>query len=116
MLKNKQIDSERPWGGFTRFTLNEQSTVKILDVKPNSKLSLQFHNNRKEFWFVLGGEGKVQIKDDILDAKKGDEFFIKTGDKHRIMTQDSELKILEISFGEFDEDDIVRVEDEYGRN
>ena len=106
---------ERPWGKFEQFTHNDKSTVKLLHVKPHSKLSLQYHNKREESWRVISGSGKVVIGDKILDAKEGDEFFIPFKEKHRIITEDSSLIILEIAYGEFDEKDIVRLEDDYNR-
>jgi mannose-6-phosphate isomerase-like protein (cupin superfamily) len=106
---------EKPWGRFEQFILNEISTVKILSVKPNSKLSLQYHFQREEFWKVISGKGKVIIGEEMFTAKEDDEFYIKKKIKHRIVTDDTSIKILEISFGIFQEDDIVRIEDEYGR-
>lgn len=111
----KKYTEERPWGGFEQFTHNMQCTVKLLNVKPGQKLSLQYHRNRDEFWRVVAGEGSFVIGDDLLEGKPGDEFFIKRGDKHRIMTADSHVQVLEVSFGEFDENDIVRLEDHYDR-
>ena len=106
---------ERPWGSFEQFTTNEISTVKILNVKSNSKLSYQYHNNRTELWRIIEGEGTIVLDDKELQAKKGDEFIIPKKAKHRIITAENELKVLEISFGEFDETDIVRLSDKYGR-
>lgn len=105
----------RPWGKFEQFCHNEKVTVKIISVEPNSKLSLQYHHKREEFWRVVSGSGKVRIGDDVLDANVGDEFFIPVEKIHRMMTEESPMQIMEISFGEFDEDDIVRVEDDYNR-
>jgi len=113
-LKNFEHD-DRPWGYYERFTLNEQSTVKIISAKPNQSLSLQYHDKRDEFWKILQGEGRVVIDDKIIEAKTGDEFFIPKKAKHRMETQDSEITWMEISFGEFDEEDIVRLEDKYNR-
>ena len=113
-LPNRSQET-RPWGSFERFTLNEVSSVKLLHVEPGKKLSLQYHGHRSEFWRVLSGSGTVRIGDEVLQANEGDEFFIPQGAKHRIMTTDEELHILELWLGEGDENDIVRLEDEYGR-
>ena len=113
-MKKKIID-ERPWGKFEQFTHNEVSTVKILTVKPGEKLSLQYHYNREEFWRVLSGEPIVLVGDEEKQAKKGDEFFIAKEANHRLMGGNETAEILEIAFGDFDENDIVRVEDNYGR-
>jgi mannose-1-phosphate guanylyltransferase/mannose-1-phosphate guanylyltransferase/mannose-6-phosphate isomerase len=90
-------------------------TVKILTVKPNSVLSLQYHTQRSEFWRVISGEGFVVRNDEEIPAQEGDEFFIPQGTTHRLKTGDKEMRVLEISFGNFDENDIVRLEDNYGR-
>jgi len=109
------ISVQRPWGEFRQFTHNEQSTVKIITVSPNEELSLQFHNKRREFWKVLRGEPVLTIGEEIVHAKEGDEFEIGEKVKHRIKGGPTVVQILEISLGEFDEDDIVRLEDRYGR-
>jgi len=106
---------DRPWGSFDRFTLNEQTTIKILIARPNQTLSLQYHNHRSEFWRVLKGSGTVVIDETEQPAKEGDEFFIPQGAHHRIKTGNEEIQWLEIASGEFDEEDIVRLEDSYGR-
>ncbi|GMQ94925.1 MAG: hypothetical protein BMS9Abin13_035 [Patescibacteria group bacterium] len=111
----KSITHTRPWGSFIEFTKNELSTVKILVVNPGEEFSLQHHKNREEFWHVLSGEPTVIIGNEEFTARKGDEFVVGMGEKHRVRAKDTEVRILEISFGEFDEDDIVRIEDKYGR-
>lgn len=112
----KTYKEERPWGNFEQFCLNQQATVKIISVNPNSQLSLQYHNYRNEFWRVIEGSGQVVIDDQTLEAKVGDNFFIPKLTKHRIQTTEYPMKILEISYGKFDENDIVRLEDKYQRN
>lgn len=111
----KKYKEERPWGNFERFTNNEVSTVKILQVNPNEELSLQFHHHRDEFWRVIEGEGNIVIGEEIKIGKVGDEFFIPRETKHQIKTSNSPISILEISFGNFDENDIVRLNDKYNR-
>ncbi len=106
---------KRPWGNFEQFCKNEQCTVKIINVEPNEELSLQYHNNRDEFWKIIAGRAKIIIGDKINDGKETDEFFIPKQTKHRIKTENLPIKILEISFGQFDENDIVRLEDKYNR-
>lgn len=113
--KPEKKSEGRPWGNFQQFTENIYSTVKIITVDPGQKISLQFHRERDEFWKILSGECVVRIDDEIFQARKGDEFFIPKEIIHRIETIYSSVEILEISSGEFDEDDIVRVKDEYGR-
>jgi mannose-1-phosphate guanylyltransferase/mannose-1-phosphate guanylyltransferase/mannose-6-phosphate isomerase len=111
---NIQNDT-RPWGSFRQFTANETTTVKMLCVNAGQRLSLQYHNKRDEFWVVLTGNPSITIGETITQAKKGDEFFIPAETVHRIGAPDDYVEILEIAFGDFDENDIVRLDDVYGR-
>lgn len=104
-----------PWGEEERFACNEVCTVKILTVNPGESLSLQKHEKRDEFWKVLEGEGWVTVGDEKKAAKAGDEYFIPRSAVHRLEGGALVLKVLEISFGEFDKEDEVRLEDKYGR-
>lgn len=106
---------ERPWGSFERFVLNEQCTVKILVVEAGKRFSLQSHTGREEFWRVIEGSGMVTKGDETLSAKVGDEFLFPIGTLHRLEGGPDGIKVLEISFGAFDENDISRVEDDFGR-
>ena len=105
----------RPWGQFERFTLNEKSTVKIITVNAGEEFSLQTHQGRDEFWRVLSGYGVVVVGETSEDASPGDEFFIPRGSKHRAEGGEEGLVLLEIAFGDFEESDVVRLEDKYGR-
>ena len=106
----------RPWGQFERFTHCEHSTVKIITINADEEFSLQTHEKRDEFWRVLSGFGVVTIGEkEGQDASPGDEFFVPRGTKHRARSGEEGLVLLEIAFGEFDEGDITRLEDKYGR-
>ena len=109
------VTTKRPWGSFTCFTNNELSTVKLLYVNQGEQLSLQYHSKREEFWKVIEGSPEIVIGGEVHNANKGDEFFIPINIEHRIGASKDNVVILEISKGEFDEEDIVRVEDKYGR-
>ena len=106
---------EHPWGNFERFTLNEQTTVKIVTVKARESLSLQTHERRDEFWRILKGSGIIRIGEKETDASEGNTFFAPRYTAHRVTAGPAGLAFLEISFGEFDENDITRIEDKYGR-
>ena len=110
-----KYSEERPWGKFERFTQNEVTTVKIITVNVGAALSLQKHAKRKEFWRIIGGSGTVRIGESDHEAKVGDEFMIEIGELHRVTAGPSGLQFLEIAFGNFDESDIERLEDQYGR-
>lgn len=114
-IMEKKYTEERPWGKFEQFTHNEQTTVKIIYVNPNEELSLQYHEKRDEFWKVLEGHPVLVIDDKVTKANPDDEFFIPRKKNHRIMSGDNPVKILEVAFGDFDEDDIVRLNDKYDR-
>jgi mannose-6-phosphate isomerase-like protein (cupin superfamily) len=111
----KPFTVERPWGAFRQFTHDSPSTVKIHKIKPNGKTSLQSHSLRSEFWHIIDGSGIVQIEDKKIEVKEGDEFETKAGMKHRWIGGKEGMMILEITSGKFDENDITRYEDEYGR-
>lgn len=111
----KKYKETRPWGGFERFTFNEESTVKILLIKPRQKFSLQYHKNREEFWLFLDNPAKVTLGKKTFKVKKGEEIFIPKKAPHRIAALSKPVHVLEIAFGKFEEDDIVRIEDIYGR-
>src|SRR4030043_556622 len=100
----------RPWGNYK---ITKQT--KIITDNPYSKLSLQYHNNRDEEWEILEGKCEIRIGNTISLAKKGDKYFIPRLRRHRIITNEGLVKILETSTGIIDEDDIVRLEDDYGR-
>jgi mannose-6-phosphate isomerase len=106
----------RPWGNFLELTHNTPSTVKIITVNPGQSLSLQFHEKRDEFWHVISGTGTIQIGEEKIDVVPGQDHIVPKLAHHRMEAgPDEPLVILEISTGEFDENDITRLEDRYGR-
>ena len=107
--------TNRPWGSFTSFVENENCTVKLLNIDNGEKFSLQYHQNRDEFWRVISGRPKIIVGEDEFEAREGDEFSIPAQTKHRIIADYDDVVILEIATGDFDEEDIVRLEDKYGR-
>ncbi len=114
-LPHRRHDT-RPWGHFEQFTQGEQSTVKLLYIDPSQLFSLQKHVGRDEFWHVISGSGTLTIGDVQVHAEPSQECYIPRGTPHRAEAgTNTPLIILEISFGSFDEGDIVRIEDKYGR-
>jgi len=112
-------DFNRPWGGFIKFIDNKPCTVKILQIKKGESLSLQFHKLRREFWYLISGKAKITIGKSLKEIKQvtlmeGECIFIPKRYLHRAKALKS-LKMLEISEGIFKENDVVRIEDEYGR-
>ncbi|MCI5051361.1 MAG: phosphomannose isomerase type II C-terminal cupin domain [Candidatus Pacebacteria bacterium] len=107
--------TNKPWGHFRQFTLNQQTTIKTLNVNAGEILSLQTHTTREEYWYVLEGHPQITLGDEIFDAQPGQEIFVTQGQQHRIAAPTDAVVILEIAYGHFDEDDIVRLEDKYNR-
>lgn len=105
---------KKPWGNFKQFTLNKKSTVKILEINPNQILSLQKHKKRNEMWYFLT-DGYAQLGNTRKKIKKGRVINIKKGVSHRLYAKNKRVLVLEVSFGNFDENDIIRLEDKYGR-
>ena len=118
--RKEKSDSEkcyRPWGWFESLLNDCSFQVKRLHINPKSKLSLQYHMHRSEHWVVVKGIAKVYKGEDFFILKKGDSIYIPKEEKHSITNETSEeLIIIEIQSGNYlGEDDIVRLEDIYGR-
>jgi mannose-1-phosphate guanylyltransferase/mannose-1-phosphate guanylyltransferase/mannose-6-phosphate isomerase len=111
----KSLVVEKPWGKFEQFTLNERTTVKILSVNRGEALSLQNHKHRSEFWRVISGHPMVTVGENATEAKPGDEFVIENLQPHQLEAKDDNVQVLEIAYGDFDENDIERLKDKYGR-
>lgn len=111
----KPYTDKRPWGEERCLTQNEQSTVKLLYVKAGESLSLQVHHHRDEFWKVLSGNPETIVVDMSYKNKVGDEIFIPQDSQHRISAPTDDVIILEISTGDFDEKDEIRLDDKYNR-
>ena len=106
---------QRPWGEELWITRDSPSMVKILSVSPGEALSLQHHQNREEYWHVLSGDGPAGIGTRTTKLAPGIDCFVPRGTDHRLTGGTEKLVILELAFGEYDEKDIVRLEDKYGR-
>lgn len=105
----------RPWGRFEKFHENKSCTVKLIYVNANSRLSLQYHKKRSEFWKVIKGTAVVEIDKKTIVLREGETITIPRQTKHRVLALKSDCIILEIAYGRFDENDIVRLEDDYQR-
>lgn len=112
----------RPWGYYEVLAGGDNMGFKIkkIIVNPGKRLSLQSHNKRKEYWFVIKGLGQAQIESKIvnIDTTNNSMVFIDIEQKHRLINNsDSDLEIIEIQLGIYlGEDDIKRFEDDYNRN
>lgn len=112
------IHEERPWGSYTVLQNESKFQVKKLVVNPGMRLSLQSHKYRAEHWFIVSGTALVDLEDTKFEVDKGDSVDIPLGAKHRISCMsDHPLIFIEVQTGNsFDEDDIIRYEDDFGRN
>lgn len=110
------VTSRRPWGGFEQLSFNESTTVKVITVSPGHRLSLQTHARRAELWQVLDGPLEVTVGDETWTAATDERVWVPLGARHRMHNPGEEpARVLEIAWGDFDEDDIVRLEDDYDR-
>ena len=106
---------ERPWGSFEKFHENRSCTVKLIHVNANCRLSLQYHQQRSEFWQVVKGLAIVELDGRTAVLKEGESIEIPKMTKHRLGAGKEPCTIIEIAYGKFDEQDIVRLEDDYSR-
>lgn len=109
---------ERPWGNFTVLEERENYKVKRIEVKPQQRLSYQRHAHRAEHWYVVRGTAKVTLNGVEILVNSGGAVDIEREDAHRVENPSSEetLVFIEVQTGDyFGEDDIVRLEDDFGR-
>ena len=107
---------ERPWGTFKQYANNKDCTVSLMTVLPGQRLSLQSHTGRAELWIVIDDGASVQVGDEIRVYKAGDEIWIPANERHRLScTGDKPLRVLEVAFGNWQQDDIQRYADDYQR-
>jgi mannose-1-phosphate guanylyltransferase/mannose-6-phosphate isomerase len=106
---------ERPWGSFKQYAHNEEVTVSLMTVKPGQRLSLQRHTARAELWIALDEGAKVEVDDQVFYPKAGEEIWIPVQGKHRLSSLEKPVRVLEIAFGNWQQDDIERFEDDYHR-
>ena len=112
----EHVTSTRPWGGFTQYCLNEAVTVKIIEVSAGAELSLQRHGHRAELWIALDNTIQVEVDGRTWRPAIHEEVWIPAGATHRLSAPgDRAGRILEVAFGHFDESDIERLSDRYGR-
>lgn len=112
LLNTLRVD--KPWGSFEQFTLNMRSTVKFLNINMGHRLSYQSHSKRSEFWMVVKGKIKATLDGEEKQLCEGESVDVPVGMRHRIEALE-DSKVLEIALGEFDENDIIRYEDDYKR-
>ena len=106
----------RPWGEFCRLSHNRRVTVKSITIEPGHRLSLQRHSSRGELWQILDAPLHVTVEQRSWLAQSGELVWVPPRAVHRLTNKGgSRARVLEISFGDFDEEDIERLEDDYAR-
>jgi mannose-6-phosphate isomerase-like protein (cupin superfamily) len=116
-INSVQLRDERPWGSYTIIDAGEGFQVKRLEVRPGKRLSYQKHARRAEHWFVVRGVARVTLDGREFDLRPGEAVDIAIGAAHRVENPGMEdLVFIEVQQGDYlGEDDIVRLQDDYGR-
>ncbi len=105
----------RPWGSFAQYVNNAETTVSLMTVEPGMRLSLQSHTGRAELWIVLDEGAVVQVGDRVLHPAAGQEIWIPAEERHRLSSSGPRVRVLEIAFGNWQQQDITRYDDDYNR-
>jgi mannose-6-phosphate isomerase len=107
---------ERPWGSFKQFAHNEPVTVSLMTVRSGQRLSLQSHTGRAELWIVIDDGAIVQVGEQARTCHAGEEIWINANEKHRLSCAgERDVRVLEVAFGNWQQDDIQRYKDDYQR-
>ncbi len=110
-------EDHRPWGKFREYPVEGVGAVKIITVNPGAVLSLQYHHHRAEYWVALDEGLQVEVGDTVIKPEPNEEVFIPKGVHHRLRgIGTAPARIMELWLGNSSEDDIVRLEDAYGRS
>lgn len=107
----------RPWGSYDSIGVGERFQVKRIVVKPGAALSLQKHRHRAEHWIVVSGVAEVTCDERVFDLHENQSTYIPLGSVHRLRNRGTEpVELIEVQSGSYlGEDDIIRLEDVYGR-
>ncbi|MDX2185312.1 MAG: phosphomannose isomerase type II C-terminal cupin domain [Opitutaceae bacterium] len=107
----------RPWGSFKQYAFNQECTVSLMTVLPGQRLSLQSHTGRAELWIVLDDDASIQVGDSVSTYRAGDEIWIPANERHRLACPAGAkpVRVLEVAFGNWQQADITRYEDDFAR-
>ncbi len=110
-------EQSRPWGEYEILLDEWNVKVKRIRVKPNKRLSYQYHNKRREEWIVVKGNLTIILDDDKVFRYPGESIHIPIGARHRAWNEtDEDVIFIEVQTGTyFGEDDIIRLEDDFDR-
>ena len=109
--------TERPWGWYEAVSVAPGNKIKRIGVLPGRQISLQKHQHRAEHWVVVAGTATVTVDQQVLTLVVGEHVDIAVGQVHRLANLSTEpVEIVEVQLGAYlEEDDIVRLCDDYGR-
>jgi len=115
--KDNNTENHRPWGYYVILSDELDHKVKRITVYPDKRLSLQRHRHRSEHWVIVKGKALVTLQNKEIQLRKGGSVDIPVGATHRVKNIGADdLTFIEIQQGEyFGEDDIERIEDDFGR-
>lgn len=106
----------KPWGQYENLFSGSKFLFKKITIKPNESISHQYHNHREETWIITSGSGILELDLKKTEVKEGDRIEIKVKQLHRITSGNDGLEFVELQYGDMiSEEDIVRIEDKYGR-
>jgi mannose-1-phosphate guanylyltransferase/mannose-6-phosphate isomerase len=107
----------RPWGWYQRIDIGERFQVKRIQVSPGGRLSLQKHYHRAEHWVVVRGTAEVTLNERVVLVHENEAIYLPIGSMHRLTNPGKiPLELIEVQVGSYTgEDDIIRVDDVYGR-
>jgi mannose-6-phosphate isomerase-like protein (cupin superfamily) len=111
----RTLKSERPWGDVYMVVRNRRRSVDLTEVRPGERASLHSHRERHELFHFLDDGGRLELDGEVHRPGAHDEFLIEPGVRHRFWAERAPFRILVISFGEWEAEDQVRHEDDYGR-
>jgi quercetin dioxygenase-like cupin family protein len=104
---------DKPWGYEHIWAKTDKYVGKLIHINPNSRLSLQYHNEKQETIYVLKGKLSLDLEGASIFLLPGDTYHIPTGLVHRFGALDEEVELMEVSTTELD--DVVRIQDDYKR-
>ncbi len=111
------LQVHRPWGSYTDLERSRFYRIKRVTVKPGVQLSLQMHHHRSEHWIIVSGMADVTLNKTVQQFRNGESTFVPAGTLHRLGNSGKiPLEVIEVQIGEYlEEDDIVRIEDDFNR-
>lgn len=117
-LCKNHLTTHRPWGTYTILETKQGYKIKRIEVKPGKRLSLQKHFHRNEHWIVLSGTASVEVNDEKKLVRPNESIYIRMGETHRLGNEGKiPVVLIEVQVGEYtNEDDIVRIEDDFKRS